>query len=697
KSGVLSLEEVNDLQCITAHGDRVYKFYNILLTREHGYIKVMEALKETNQSGALEVLRTELTKYKAGIGNKSFSYDVTDLLGKGSYDTIVCKGKWDNRDVAVKRINSDNFQSSKISMEIKNLIACDNHENVIRYFHTEIENNYVLLVLELCDMNLKDWIQTKDIPISSREVIEQVTAGLGWLHHQCRRIVHRDLKPENILLVSHQKRVKLSDFGLSRQIPNDRNSVSTYGCGTQGWIAPEILQQKMVDGKCKFTTASDVFSLGCLWYYVLTDGKHPFGDAFRRDVNILDGKVMIEGTEILHVCAQNVLFIQQMVSTDPASRPSCAALQASTIFWAPEREEKFISEASTSSVIDSSLDENQLLAAGTCKYFHEHCCSITSLYIKLQNIPALKKYYAENAAFNYHFPMKDGNLIQNGQIPTLIDQQNSDTAIPAEPDTKVSQLFETVKTGDVNNSVKVVENLREQNINLTEIHHQVMKTQDFPMSDGNMTETEEMSPLVDPYSSDVAILVEPDTKVSQLFETVKTGDAHDSMKLVENLLEQNINLTEMRHQEMKTLLHAAVKFQSLSFVSYLIEKQGFDEVLCDPDMRDLIHRCVAETKCKPLHWIKQKKQVMFYLHQRKPELFTFLDMDGRTPIFCQNIHPRLLKVLHMLKLQKSRLSFLMCRGVGNFKQSFFSFNFIRISSNDLNSYEYYVNVDSLTA
>lgn len=42
------------------------------------------------------------------------------------------------------------------------------------------------------------------------------------------------------------------------------------------------------------TCAVDVFSLGCIYYYVLTDGKHPFGDNLRRQANIMQGEYSLK-------------------------------------------------------------------------------------------------------------------------------------------------------------------------------------------------------------------------------------------------------------------------------------------------------------------------------------------------------------------------------------------------------------------
>lgn len=42
------------------------------------------------------------------------------------------------------------------------------------------------------------------------------------------------------------------------------------------------------------TCAVDVFSLGCIYYYVLTIGSHPFGDALKRQANIIQGEYSLK-------------------------------------------------------------------------------------------------------------------------------------------------------------------------------------------------------------------------------------------------------------------------------------------------------------------------------------------------------------------------------------------------------------------
>ena len=43
------------------------------------------------------------------------------------------------------------------------------------------------------------------------------------------------------------------------------------------------------------TTKVDIFSLGCVFYYILSRGDHPFGRRFEREKNILSNKLSLSG------------------------------------------------------------------------------------------------------------------------------------------------------------------------------------------------------------------------------------------------------------------------------------------------------------------------------------------------------------------------------------------------------------------
>ena len=88
--------------------------------------------------------------------------------------------------------------------------------------------------------------------------------------------------------------------------------------------------------------------MGCVFYYVLTDGLHIFGDSFKRQANILaaeynfDGLLKTENTDSILA----VQLIQDMINHDPAIRPKASTVKKHPLFWSPEKILSFLQDVS---------------------------------------------------------------------------------------------------------------------------------------------------------------------------------------------------------------------------------------------------------------------------------------------------------------------------------------------------------------
>uniref|UniRef100_A0A671UHU2 Serine/threonine-protein kinase/endoribonuclease IRE1 n=1 Tax=Sparus aurata TaxID=8175 RepID=A0A671UHU2_SPAAU len=276
------------------------------------------------------------------------SFTPSEVLGHGTAGTFVFRGQFDGRNVAVKRILPECFEVAE--REVQLLRASDTHPNVIRYFCTERDRLFTYIAIELCAATLQQYVEDPSCfpELNPVSLLEQTMCGLSHLHSL--NIVHRDLKPRNILLSGPSAlgrvRALISDFGLCKKIPDGRTSFSLRSGipGTEGWIAPEVLR----DTPCnKPTAAVDVFSAGCVFYFVVSRGQHPFGDALRRQVNILSGEYSLSHfMEDIHddVIAQDL--IERMISTEPESRPSTACVLKHPFFWSPEKQLLFFQDVS---------------------------------------------------------------------------------------------------------------------------------------------------------------------------------------------------------------------------------------------------------------------------------------------------------------------------------------------------------------
>jgi serine/threonine-protein kinase/endoribonuclease IRE1 len=264
--------------------------------------------------------------------------------------------------VAVKRLLHDFVTLA--SHEVSLLLQADDHPNVIRYFFSMTRDSFLYIALELCPCSLADLIETPNKhpaiigSFEPKRALQQITQGLRHLHNL--KIVHRDIKPQNILVSRPNRdgmhRMLISDFGLCKKLEVDQTSFlptaaggqSLFAAGTPGWRAPEILRGDVSldenavanagsssggdstpgsgNGKSnsegtRLTKSVDIFALGCLFYYTLVNGEHPFGERYIREVNILKGDMELKGLERFGeegVEAGNL--IEWMLEQDPKSR-----------------------------------------------------------------------------------------------------------------------------------------------------------------------------------------------------------------------------------------------------------------------------------------------------------------------------------------------------------------------------------------
>lgn len=122
------------------------------------------------------------------------------------------------------------------------------------------------------------------------------------------------------------------------------------------WIAPEVLRADLTS----VTYTIDVFSLGCVFYYVISEGLHPFGDQMHRQMNIRTGSYNLaylkeNSNHILPLIengfnhlddyvAMNV--IEKMIEHEHQKRPSAIAVSRHPIFWSKDRQLQFFMDVS---------------------------------------------------------------------------------------------------------------------------------------------------------------------------------------------------------------------------------------------------------------------------------------------------------------------------------------------------------------
>ena len=335
---------------------------------------------------------TEVDGPLVKVGHLSVNTDI--VLGMGGSGTMVFKGSFGGRDVAVKRMLKQFYDIA--SHEVNLLQESDDHPNVVRYFDKETAGDFLYIALELCPASLQDVIEKPSchstlIPFNGLDtpnMLKQITSGV--LHLHTLKIVHRDIKPQNILVSAPKlsltnpstiqpPRLLISDFGLCKKLEGDQNSfraTTAFAAGTSGWRAPELLvdddpnlpptsaaldltrvettnnsEPLVVDPQTnrRATRAIDIFSLGCVFYYCLTQGSHPFDKdgKFMREANIVKGLFNLDGLDCMGDYqweAKNL--VGAMLSKNPKERPDAATILTHPFFWPAEDRLEFLCHVS---------------------------------------------------------------------------------------------------------------------------------------------------------------------------------------------------------------------------------------------------------------------------------------------------------------------------------------------------------------
>jgi serine/threonine-protein kinase len=196
-------------------------------------------------------------------------YEIRGKLGRGAmgevfrgHDPVL------GREVAIKVMtvgHADTELLQRFQREAQSAARL-NHPNIITVFDFGDEDGKLYMAMELLEGH-----DVKDVmgKLSLEEkfgLMEQVAEGLAFAHS--KQVVHRDLKPANIHIQPNGQ-VKILDFGLAKLGSSSDMTRTGTVMGTPFYMSPEQVRGEKVDAR------SDIFSIGSVFYELLTDHK-PF-------------------------------------------------------------------------------------------------------------------------------------------------------------------------------------------------------------------------------------------------------------------------------------------------------------------------------------------------------------------------------------------------------------------------------------
>ncbi|CCI43883.1 unnamed protein product [Albugo candida] len=244
-----------------------------------------ESIKEPVINTDSSTSQQNATKDMKSVGPMDF--EMLCIIGLGAFGKVVQVRHKQTGEILAMKIVSNNVIVKKNSVAYlqaeRDIMTKINHPFLVslRYAFQTASSVYLVMPFvaggELFHHLSKQGLLLEDTAIF---YAAEIVLALEHLHSQ--GIIHRDLKPENVL-VDDDGHIRLTDFGLAKEMANEEDSTKTM-CGTNGrsivllqakshkcveYMAPEMIRGR------SYNKAVDFWALGALIYEMVT-GYPPF-------------------------------------------------------------------------------------------------------------------------------------------------------------------------------------------------------------------------------------------------------------------------------------------------------------------------------------------------------------------------------------------------------------------------------------
>lgn len=240
------------------------------------------------QQRVLTEFQAELACTTRGVPLLIGDYLLVDRLGKGGMGVVYqARHRRMQRVVALKVLAEEFAGSSELIKRFeREVVAAARllHPNVVAAFDAGEQDGIPFMVMEYVDGLDLATVVRRHGPLTPAEAFAcllQAARGLSYAHAQ--GVIHRDIKPSNLLL-ARSGVVKILDLGLARleklffqgadQAVSEEMTGTGTMMGTIDYMSPEqATNTKIADAR------SDIYSLGCTFYFLLTGKPVYAGDS----------------------------------------------------------------------------------------------------------------------------------------------------------------------------------------------------------------------------------------------------------------------------------------------------------------------------------------------------------------------------------------------------------------------------------
>ncbi len=260
------------------------------------------------------------------VGQQLGPFTIDKELGAGAMGTVY-RGRYDKtgqvyaiKVMSVGLGDTNSGAVDRFEREAK-ILKRLNHPNITRLFAVGRVKAIRYIAMEYVEGESLDKVMARRGRMTWEEVVslgQQLCAALQHAHEA--GVVHRDLKPSNVMILADGT-LKLTDFGIAKGFEMTQLTADNCTVGTAAYMSPEQCK-----GERDLTHKSDLYSMGVLFYELLT-GRKPFSGDSAMDMFLqhVQGTFERPSRLVFDIPVWLDTLVCQLLEKKPEHRPRDAA------------------------------------------------------------------------------------------------------------------------------------------------------------------------------------------------------------------------------------------------------------------------------------------------------------------------------------------------------------------------------------
>ena len=258
-------------------------------------------------------------------GHTFAGYEILAKLGEGGMGAVYkAREPQTNRLVALKLISREIAHDKEFIARFEREAAAAaqlDHPIIAQFYAAGESEGSRYIACEFIDGEPLSKKLERRGRLDPREALAICVYICEALHHawQRARLVHRDVTPDNVL-ISKTGEVKIADLGIAKNFdaPSARITQAGKTVGTPHYMSPEQAR-----GETQFDFRSDIFSVGCVLFRMLT-GRPPYEG--KNDMDVMMQQICAPVPPVLKImpeCPRTLaMLLVTMLEKNPDDRPA---------------------------------------------------------------------------------------------------------------------------------------------------------------------------------------------------------------------------------------------------------------------------------------------------------------------------------------------------------------------------------------